>query len=336
MIEPKISVIVPVYNSRKYLRKCLDSIRFQTYGNLEIICVDDGSDDGSVEILEEYKGLDSRISVYTQERAGAACARNAGMEHASGDYIAFVDADDWILLNLYQTFVDDLNKLNRDIDIYVFNGCAYMAQGNDIFPINYFEISDWNKHESKYTIHVFDDCQKPFTRNFAVMNKIYRREFLKSKNIKFPPGLKYEDMPFCIESFLAASSIIINDEIFYRYRQNVEGSASVEVVPKVFDIFKVVDLVEQHVMSYGLYEDYKYALFQYKYNSFFKNYAHCPKNLRESYFNEMKFRLLSAETQDLDSRVVAQLRNYDIFKLIKNSPRREFDKFFDKFSHQAN
>ena len=117
---PKISIVIPVYNTAKYLKKCLDSLKFQTYENLEIICVDDGSTDGSLSVLQEYANSDSRFLVYTQEHLGTSSARNIGISVASGEYISFVDSDDWILLTLYQTFVDYLNNSGCKPDIYIY------------------------------------------------------------------------------------------------------------------------------------------------------------------------------------------------------------------------
>ncbi len=336
MIEPKISVIVPVYNAEPYLRKCLDSIRFQTYTNLEVICIDDGSSDNSCAILEEYAGMDERFKVFKQENSGVSVARNNGIEAATGEYISFVDSDDWCLLTLYQEFVNTLNKIGQDIDIYVFNSAVFMDDKNDAFPIRAFELADWVKHQSKYTIHTFDDCQKPFTRNMAVTNKIYRREYLLENNILFPPRLKYEDMAFNIISLLNAKSVLLNDDVLYRYRVTDRVTLSTEVVEQVFDVFKIVDIIENEISRLGLYESYKYAFFQFKYNVFVKYYGYCPDKMKESYFNKMKFILLSAETNDLDSRIASHLRNYELFKQVKNCTRKAFDKFYKKYSQMAN
>ncbi len=328
MLEPKISVIVPVFNSYNLLRKCLDSIRFQTYSNLEVICVNDGSTDESLSVLEEYKAVDQRFVIINQDNQGTGQARNNGLDAATGDYISFVDSDDWLLLNLYQTFIDDLNKLNSSLDIYMFNARQYSTCENDIFPANTLELADWNFHKSKYSIHTFDDCQKPFTRNLAVYNKIFNRNFIVGNKIKFPKNLKYEDMAFCIESCLYAKSIILNGEVFYRYRLEETGTASTEVVPKVFDIFRIVDLIENNILKFKLYESLKYALFQFKYNVFVRYYKYCPEHLKESYYNEMRFRLLSAETQDLDKKIASHLRDYELFLKVKNSTRKIFDNYY--------
>lgn len=115
MQQPKISVIVPVYNVEKYLKQCLDSIVNQTYKNLEIIIVNDGTKDNSMKIVENYL-QDNRIKVINKENGGLASARNSGLEKVTGKYISFIDSDDWIELNMYEELVSQIN--DEDILIY--------------------------------------------------------------------------------------------------------------------------------------------------------------------------------------------------------------------------
>lgn len=106
----KVSLIVPVYNVEKYIARCLDYCINQTYSNIEIICINDGSTDGSLSILCEYAKRDKRIKVITQKNGGAGSARNNGIEQASGEYVSFIDSDDWTYLTLYETFVKAISK----------------------------------------------------------------------------------------------------------------------------------------------------------------------------------------------------------------------------------
>ena len=144
-ICPKISVIIPVYNAEKYLRKCLDSVILQTYRNLEILCVNDGSTDGSADILREYRAKDDRVRVFEQEHSGTANARNYAMTAANGEYLSFVDADDWLLLSLYEIFVK-LNP-NAGVDIYNFNDNIRFLE-NKIFEHQLFHMQTFMKAET--------------------------------------------------------------------------------------------------------------------------------------------------------------------------------------------
>ena len=116
----KISVVIPVYNAAPYLQRCLDSIYSQSYKNLEIICINDGSTDKSLEILSTYAKKEKRLVVISQENKGASAARNAGIERATGDFISFIDADDYILPGLYEKFMEYGGQSRPDI--FMFNG----------------------------------------------------------------------------------------------------------------------------------------------------------------------------------------------------------------------
>ncbi len=108
--DPLLSVIIPVYNVEKYLRECLDSVSNQTYQNLEIILVNDGSKDGSAEICKEYLAKDERIQYYEQENQGQSAARNLALSKATGEYITFVDSDDWISLDIYEKCFQEIKS----------------------------------------------------------------------------------------------------------------------------------------------------------------------------------------------------------------------------------
>ena len=114
-MSKKVSVVIPVYNVEKYLRRCLDSLVNQTYKNLEFICVNDGSTDNSLEILKEYAAKDSRFIIINQKNQGVALARNNGLNVASGDYLSFVDPDDWVGLNYYEEVVKEFIATNCDV-----------------------------------------------------------------------------------------------------------------------------------------------------------------------------------------------------------------------------
>ena len=327
-MDKKISVIVPVYNAEKYLRKCLDTLVNQTYENIEFLLIDDGSTDSSPDILNEYEQKDSRVHVYNRLNFGPGAVRNFGIQEATGDYVSFIDADDWVLLTLYSDFIKTLNELGEDIDIYTFNACSYIKGKNDCIPNLFFNIIDWGHPFSDLTKHVLTDCKRPLSSNLSSVNKIYRREFLLENNLEFPEDIRFEDVPFSFKAQLVAKSIIMNDKVYYRYRNYMDITRSTQVSDNVFDVFKMIDILCGIINEKNCYQHFKYALFQYMYVTYLSKYDLCPTHLKESFYNEMRKRVIFAEQQDLDPNVVCQLRDYDKCNMLKQMDFNNFERYW--------
>ena len=209
----KISVIIPVYNVEKYLSECLESIINQTFKDIEIICVDDGSTDGSSDILNRYSMKDKRFKIITQKNLGISVARNKGIESANGDYIAFIDSDDYLLnTDYYEKLYTACEKHNADIAV------ASIIRGNErksgyIYKVEQEKIA--TDYEKKLKI-----CNVP-ELNF-VWNKLYRRSNLLDSRIRFPEGYLYEDvfvtckLLFCMDKLVSVPNVVY----FYRKRRN--------------------------------------------------------------------------------------------------------------------
>ena len=163
--EIKVSVIIPVYNVETYISKCISSVIEQSYKNIEIILIDDGSKDSSGKILDEYEKGDDRITVIHQKNKGVSAARNRGLELASGDYVVFVDGDDWVDSNYVSYFVELLQNHECEIGMNVNNYTAISNKSSD----NTYKISSEKAMEWLYLDKIF----------VAVWNKIYDMQFLK-------------------------------------------------------------------------------------------------------------------------------------------------------------
>ena len=169
---PKVSVIIPVYNVEEYLRECLDSVVNQTLKDIEIICVNDGSTDNSLAILEEYAAKDERLRVFTQENQGQSVARNLAMEKARGEYIGFVDSDDWIDLDFYEKLYRAAVKAQADI------ACANIYKPDEKrYYIKYSKVKVVSKTLKKYDV-------ADIPRWNYTCNKIYKRSALNKINYK--------------------------------------------------------------------------------------------------------------------------------------------------------
>ncbi len=208
---PKVSVIIPVYNTEKYLRECLDSVVIQTLKDIEIICINDGSTDNSLEILSEYARKDNRITVINKKNEGVGKARNIGIQNSTAEFVCFMDPDDVypsedILQNLCSCAVAN-NVLIAGGEFSLFNNKAHLfkqtfpeSQNGYLFKTN--EIIDYQDYQFDYGYHRF----------------IYNREFLISNNIEFPDLKRFQDPPFFIQAMYYAKEFYAIHKITYGYR----------------------------------------------------------------------------------------------------------------------
>ena len=213
---PIISVIIPVYNSEKYLRKCLDSVINQTLKDLEIICVNDGSTDQSLEILNEYINVDNRITVINQDNLGAGAARNKGLEVAKGEYIHFLDADDWLEPNAYELVYHYVKKSDTIIDICMF---LYKKYDNETGAINYVDLF-YILGKEKIKITCFEENSKFFIYTSVVpWNKLYKRSFIQDR-FTFDEIICANDRTFYFKTLLNSRKIMLIKEYLINYRIN--------------------------------------------------------------------------------------------------------------------
>ncbi len=206
-----ISVIVPIYNVEKYLCECLDSIVNQTYKNLEILLVDDGSTDNSGLICDEYKNKDGRIRVFHTENGGLSAARNYGIDNAIGDYIGFVDSDDWIEADMYECLLNAINESNSDIS------CCGITS----------EYKDYSFQErSESAVLNSTEAIQAMLRDFYINSpctKLFRRCLFEQ--IRFPEGRVFEEYSTTYKLISVADRIRFLDSHKYHYRRR-EGSIS--------------------------------------------------------------------------------------------------------------
>lgn len=218
----KISIIIPVYNVEKYLAECLESVINQSYANIEIICVNDGSTDSSPQILQLYAKKDERIRVISQSNHGLSMARNTGIEHATGEYICFLDSDDMLVETAADTVVKALESAL--VDVLVFN--ANLIYENEHCKRQY-NITEYFKRKGRYSEIVsgqemFVNMMKNNDFCIAACLLIVKREWLLQKKIKFYPGIIHEDNMFCVQCYLGANTVkYINESLYiYRIREN--------------------------------------------------------------------------------------------------------------------
>ena len=208
-MDPLVSIIIPVYNVEKYLDKCIASVVNQTYQNLEIILVDDGSPDSCPDICDAWKSRDPRITVIHQQNSGLSVARNEGLKLATGEFIGFIDSDDWIEPNMYGLLLTALKETNADIAV-----CNYQIESK---TSKVTQINTESPERKQYTPE--EALTKIFKlRGFIcnyVWNKLYRRTVIS--DILFPAGKLYEDVPWTAAVIGNSQAIVSIDCPLYHY-----------------------------------------------------------------------------------------------------------------------
>lgn len=195
----KVSVIVPVYNCEDYLEESIKSILNQSLNDIEVICIDDGSTDGSLNILNDFASDDFRIKVFSHENQGSSAARNYGLRKVTGDYIYFFDGDDYLVEDALEEAYS--NAIANDSDIVVFKYDQYKDNkffkhfGQDIE--RQFPNTDFNN----FTFNAYDYRKRPFRGPFAPWFKLHKKEFLDKHDFEFPNHLNHNDLPFHVMTF---------------------------------------------------------------------------------------------------------------------------------------
>ena len=241
----KISIIVPIYNVEKYLRDCIESIINQTYTEIEIILVNDGSTDSSLEICKEYAEKNDKIKIVNKKNGGLSDARNAGLRHATGKYIMFVDSDDYLALNSCEILYNAI----KDTD-FEFITANFAFTNNDGTP---WKKPMFNDKFQNIPLDIEDYKESFYLVNSTVWNKIFKKEFIDKNNLSFEVGLLAEDAVFTTLAFLKTKkTYYIKDVVYYyRQRETKKGSAAISSNCTV-DYFTRVNLAYKIV-----YENFK-------------------------------------------------------------------------------
>lgn len=265
----KVSFILPVYKVEKYLRQCVESITCQTYRDIEIILVDDGSPDNCPAFCDQLATEDARIRVIHKPNGGLSDARNAGLKEAIGDYVVFVDSDDWWEdANCLQQLVTELEK-TRNIDFLGYNfKKQFESTGKTVFAPAYSEatLSASDKSECLYSL------AKQGVFPISACTKLMRREFLIENNLFFIKGLISEDIPWFIDLISASKKCRFINMYVYNYRQERAGSITNSFSEKKFnDRIGIIKSESAKVESRDLTENGKRGLYfflAYEYTQF--------------------------------------------------------------------
>lgn len=237
----KVSVIVPVYNVQDYLERCLDSLVHQTLEEIEILVVDDGSTDGSPEIIRRYQERYPQIRMFSKKNGGLSDARNYALPYATGEYVGYVDSDDYVEHDMFEKLYREAKKQNYDV--VECNLCHEYEDGGDV------EIG----------ARIYDKKEMIMNGRSVVWNKIYRRSWLLGTGVVFPKGLIYEDVEFYVRLVPHMGKISYIEDACIHYVQR-KTSLNYGTTLKTMDILKILADIRDSYREEGLYETYREAL----------------------------------------------------------------------------
>lgn len=319
----KVSVIVPAYNAEKYIWTCIESVERQTFKDFEVIIVNDGSGDATEKICEELCGRYENIKIITKDNGGSASARNMGLKYSTGEYIVFVDSDDWIAENYLYRLFTVMEKEKADIV-----QCCFTS-GQDIH---------YNIEHKEQQYHIYNNiqlleefCSKPtYTRTAVLWNKMYKKELFDG--LEFVEGKSIDDEYLIYKLIYRAKKIVLLDEVLYYYYMS-EGS-QMRSAPKI-SVIDNVDVIERQMLFFKEKKlDKLYNMLLYRYYSaifddlyILKKYFPEERKLRAEFVKKRKrWQLaLCAKETPMKDKVLLIIKRYftGIFSMIKSRNKVE-------------
>lgn len=299
----KVSVIIPFYNAEEYIVKCISSVINQTLDDIEIILINDCSTDNSYDIVLDYAKNDKRIILLnTNKQSGQSYARNLGLANATGEYIGFVDADDWISVDMFEKMYNRAKKDNTDITMC--KAQLYDTKEQKYKDDDYYGLKVLEKIKEKCFSSI-DTKDEILDINVVIWNKLYKREFLKKINAKFQEGYIYEDLPFFFETYLKAEKINIVWEELYYYRQNNNLSTMKNTDKKIFDRIPMMELSYNILKEYVFFSEKQLDIVSWIIDDIFHRYTLIEDKYYMEYYYKMKtlfesFNLCKEQQERLD------------------------------------
>ena len=282
----KVSVVIPIYNVENYLEDCLDSIVNQTLEDIEIICVNDGSTDNSLDILNKYAEKDNRMTVISQENGGHAVATNRGMSMAKGKYLYLMDSDDIVKLNTLEVTYNLAEEKN--LDFVIFKAINYNDPENRFYETEVYSMGNLAKVVGTNVFNYKDVPENVlFNMSVTPWSKLYNREFVESCGAKFPEGLVFEDNVFFWQVFFNAERVYFHDEFLFT-RRWYSTSSTTAGDKRFLDSIQVYNLVWEEFRKHGEFEKHKVTLYNRKVSIGFMRFSKIKPEFKNVYFDAWK------------------------------------------------
>lgn len=324
----KVSIIVPTYNVENYLRECMDSIVRQTLADIEVICINDGSKDHSLDILKEYAQKDSRIIIVDKENGGYGIGMNIGLERATGEYIGIVEPDDFVPLNMYEDLYKVAKENNLDFvkaDFYRFTRDE--KSGNMSLVYNHLDSSGENYNQ------VINPSETPFVTKF-IMNTwsgIYKRSFIEEYHIRHneTPGASFQDNGFFWQTFIYAKRCMFLNKPYYMNRRDNPNS-SVNSTEKVYCMNVEYDHIRDIFMQKGneeLWERFKYYYNLKRYHNYMFTITRISDVFKKEYVERISKEFKrSFDLEEMDISLFSAKEREKLLLLVKD-PEGYYQKY---------
>lgn len=321
----KVSVIIPTYNVEPYLVECMESITKQTLTDIEIICINDGSTDGSLNILKEYAEKDSRIKLVDKENGGYGIGMNIGLDMATGEYIGILEPDDFVPVNMYE----DLYKIAKDNELDFVKADFYRFTRDEDESMN-LVYNHLSKEKEDYNV-VFNPSETPRAIRY-IMNTwsgIYKREFLNEHNIRHneTPGASFQDNGFWFQTFVYAKRAMIIDKPYYMNRRDNPNS-SVKNPQKVYCMNVEYDHIREILMKdEEIWDRFKYMYTLKKFHNYTGTLNRISEEFKKEYVNRISEEFKRAQIKGELSEDEFTPRQWEKMTLLISSPTGFYNKY---------
>ena len=332
----KVSVIMPVYNAEDFLAESIDCILNQTLDDLELICVDDGSADSSLEMLNDYAEKDSRVKVFHQENRGGGAARNVAIEHAVGEYIYCMDADDMIELDALEILYD--LSAEKDLDMVIFQAINYDDKLDKYYHNVYYdmeELADFVGNE----VFGFDDLDDYiFKISVTPWCKFYRTKFVKDADAKFAEGLIFHDNIFYWDLIFKAKRMYFLRKFLYIRRRHIASSTGAGD-KRYISTITINNMIIQRFIDNNQFDRYKQHLYNRKISLIYRRYGEVQDQYKPDFYDAMKedfSKLLDASVYD-EFMELAYDHNIKRFNdVVKSRDFKDFEKRYNRKGNSKN